>query len=231
MHFLVHLFDSIEGNECHTTFSFSYLLLSLEISHFWWFWIKQASSDSCLKLILVENFFFSSKLFAKDLLSMKLFYRQLILVLEFSNNWISRLNFVWIKFKAHQLWLLCQLLIKIFVMHSIIIGKELLNSCVLILDGFVMLSWVQTQRSINWWKCYVISILWKINVNSIVHGKLIDWVNSIFYYFLNDLHALNIIQDRDATVKASQQDVLFERMRFHDTGIVFDFFTKSASFV
>ena len=116
-------------------------------------------------------------------------------------------------------------------MHPIIIVEELLNSGALVLNLFVMLCRIQTQRSINTWESNVVSILWEVDVNRIVHGKLIDWIDSIFYNFLNDLHALDVVKDGDAAVEAGKQDILFERMRFHNASVVFDFFTETTSFI
>ena len=86
-------------------------------------------------------------------------------------------------------------------MHLSVIIKELVDSSARILLGFMPLSGVERQCTVETCQSNLVSIFRPVDVYMVVHGVLIDRVDAILYYFLDDLHVLHVEDKSDSSVE------------------------------
>lgn len=90
-------------------------------------------------------------------------------------------------------------------MHCIIVHEELLHSSSQVALNLVVLVGVETQGSKVTRKSNIVTVGRKVNVDLVVHCELVNRINTVFYNFLNDTHALSIKDEHESTIEAGEK--------------------------
>lgn len=89
-------------------------------------------------------------------------------------------------------------------MHFVVIHEELLDSGLLIPVHTVGLISIETKSAEETREGDIVTICTKVDVNLVVHGELIDRVDAILNYLLDDAKAFGVEDENKSSVEASQ---------------------------
>lgn len=74
-----------------------------------------------------------------------------------------------------------------------------------------------------WRKGYVLTVRGEVDIKSVVHGELLNAVDSKLHNPLYDLKVLDIIEDGNSPIETPQQNIFSKGMAFNNSGEVYLF--------